>query len=107
MNKKLLYIPAAVNFSTEPHQTGWEFGGMFMLMAAVIPIAASPRIDNSSHKLYFLKSSSQVISMLFWGKSVSKFSSGLQSWPCLNLQDQFGLTVQFGLNQNTNLCESS
>ncbi len=35
---------AAVNFSTEPHQTGWEFGGMFMLMYAVIPIAASPAL---------------------------------------------------------------
>ena len=35
---------AAVNFSTEPHQTGWEFGGMYMLMAAVIPIAASPAL---------------------------------------------------------------
>jgi len=32
---------AAVNFSTEPHQTGWEFAGMIMLMYAVIPIAAS------------------------------------------------------------------
>ena len=35
---------AAVNFSTEPHQTGWEFGGMFMLMYVVIPIAASPAL---------------------------------------------------------------
>jgi len=32
---------AAVNFSTESHQTGWEFAGMIMLMYAVIPIAAS------------------------------------------------------------------
>jgi len=35
---------AAVNFSTESHQTGWEFSGMFMLMFAVIPIAASPAL---------------------------------------------------------------
>ena len=32
---------AAVNFSTESHQTGWESAGMIMLMYAVIPIAAS------------------------------------------------------------------
>lgn len=35
---------AAVNFSTVSHQTGWEFSGMFMLMFAVIPIAASPAL---------------------------------------------------------------
>ena len=27
----------AINFSTEPHQTGWEFMGMIMLAGVIIP----------------------------------------------------------------------
>ena len=31
----------AINFSTEYHQTGWEFVGMIMLVFEIFPIAAS------------------------------------------------------------------
>ena len=45
----------AINFSTEPHQTGWEFTGMIMLAVGIFPIAVLAGLIAFSIELVFKK----------------------------------------------------
>ena len=45
----------AINFSTEPHQTGWEFVGMIMLVYEIFPIAVLAGLIAFSIELLFKK----------------------------------------------------
>jgi len=45
----------AINFSTEYHQTGWEFAGMIMLVLKIFPIAVSAALIAIFIELLFTK----------------------------------------------------